>query len=91
MLTVAAVMVRAWSEATKAATLPTSSSVAARPSIVIFSISPTILSRPLTLSGIVSGTPPVRRGHGTHAVRSKLAGAAVRRTSSKLMVAGSPA
>ncbi len=52
MLTVAAVMVRARSEATKAATLPTSSSVAARPSIVSFSVASTIASRPPKLSGI---------------------------------------
>jgi hypothetical protein len=54
-------MQRARSEATKAATLPTSSSVAARPSIVIFSIPSAIASRPSSASGSDSGTPPVRR------------------------------
>ena len=57
----AEVMVRAWSEATKAATFPTSASVAVRFSRAACSIPATIASRPSTVSGIVSGTPPVFR------------------------------
>lgn len=59
MLRAVAVIERAMSEAAKAATLPTSSSEAGRPSIVcsvIFSVMTSRYSRP---SGIVSGTPPV--------------------------------
>ena len=55
------VMLRARSEAAKAATFPTSSSVAARPSIVRRSRSSTIAARPSKSAGIVSGTPPVCR------------------------------
>lgn len=59
ILRAAAVMVRARSEATKAATSPTSSSVAARFSIVRRTISSVIAWRPSRPSGIVLGTPPV--------------------------------
>ena len=58
-LTIAAVMLRAQSEAAKTAALPTSSSVAARPSSVCPSIMSTISSRPSKPSGSVSGTPPL--------------------------------
>ena len=49
------------SEATKAATLPTSSSVATRPSMVRRSNSSRGGAPPSTPGGIVSGIPPVRR------------------------------
>jgi hypothetical protein len=73
MLRAVAVTVRAQSEATNTATLPTSSSEAARPSIVDRSMSSTIASRPATPSGIVSGDTPGLEGHDPHAVGSELA------------------
>ena len=59
-LTVAAVIVRAWSEATNAATWPTSSSVAARPVSVESSQALADRLAPSKSAGIDSGTPPVR-------------------------------
>src|SRR5918994_7992819 len=59
MFTVEEVMVRAGSDATKAATSPTSANVAVRFSRAAFSIPATMSSRPAKLPGTVSGTPPV--------------------------------
>jgi len=55
----AIVIDRARSEAAKAATSPTSSKVAALPSIVCPTIPSTIASRPSKPSGMVSGMPPL--------------------------------
>ncbi len=57
MLIAVAVNVRALSDAAKAATLPTSVSVAARFSNVAFSIPAAISSFPAKPSAMVSGTP----------------------------------
>src|SRR5918994_2398101 len=59
MFTVEEVMVRAGSDATKAATSPTSANVAVRFSRAAFSIPATMSSRPAKLLWTVSGTPPV--------------------------------
>ncbi len=61
MLRAVAVMVRARSEAAKAATLPTSSRVAARFSIVRRSVASIMASRPSKSSGSESTMPPVSR------------------------------
>ncbi|MEN3308581.1 MAG: hypothetical protein V7603_4783 [Micromonosporaceae bacterium] len=61
MLKAVAVIARARSEAAKAATLPTSSSVAARRSIVCLTIVSVTAPRVSKSSGMDSGIPPVCR------------------------------
>lgn len=61
MLNAVAVMVRARSEAAKAATCPTSSNGAARFSIVCPTMPSMMASRPSKFWGSVSGMPPVCR------------------------------
>jgi hypothetical protein len=61
MLSFVAVIDRARSEAANTATLPTSSSVAPRPSNVWLSMLSMILSPPGMSDGIASTTPPVCR------------------------------